>query len=279
MAENATESSYTESPTKGTEMTDEELRHLREDETPGMESPTRAKTRTRSQILGELLRVRKEMEEGRQSIASAPSVKPYTPDTYNDLSSYYNKYIVNYMIADQEDYVPRPGWGMRATSLKIVDTEVSWRMDNFPGPIYDSVVPRGFYKEGIWSKNLSGLDPSQGSTRLPPIPKVKYPKMNKDPKYKHFNMTYDHVQPFRADLKKIHDDKYKRKMEEDYKRTVNDWNRMNLIEIYQLPPQSTFNVKKAIQTYLGNSKGSIKALNPLLKQTPRSSVSSASTKA
>ncbi|KXJ08613.1 hypothetical protein AC249_AIPGENE2721 [Exaiptasia diaphana] len=220
MAENATESSYTESPTKGTEMTDEELRHLREDETPGMESPTRAKTRTRSQILGELLRVRKEMEEGRQSIASAPSV----------------------------------------------------------------------------SKNLSGLDPSQGSTRLPPIPKVKYPKMNKDPKYKHFNMTYDHVQPFRAtslkivdtevswrmdkaDLKKIHDDKYKRKMEEDYKRTVNDWNRMNLIEIYQLPPQSTFNVKKAIQTYLGNSKGSIKALNPLLKQTPRSSVSSASTKA
>lgn len=93
--------------------------------------------------------------------------KAFTPDTSNDLGSYYNKYIVDYMIADQvswnklsdkymtwlywcvrlckviwsriwlldfsfstcrsyliaylqDDYVPRPGWGMRATSLQIV---------------------------------------------------------------------------------------------------------------------------------------------------------------
>lgn len=27
--------------------------------------------------------------------------KPYTPDIFNDLSPYYNTYIVNYMINDQ----------------------------------------------------------------------------------------------------------------------------------------------------------------------------------
>ena len=85
------------------------------------------------------------------------------------------------------------------------------------------------------------------------------------------------LNPFRSDLKKIQDTKYERKMEADYKRTVNDWNRMNLVEIYQLPAQTTFNVKKAIQTYLGSSKGCVKALNPLLKQnSPRGSVSAAS---
>lgn len=85
-------------------------------------------------------------------------------------------------------------------------------------------------------------------------------------------MFFSHI---RSDVKKVDDVKYKRKMEEDYKRTVNDWNRMNLMEIYQLPPQSTYNVKKAIETYLGNSKGSLKALNPLLKQSsPRGSISS-----
>lgn len=55
-------------------MTDEELRHLRENETPYMESPTRAKTRTRSQILGELLRVKKEMDDGRYSAPKSPPV-------------------------------------------------------------------------------------------------------------------------------------------------------------------------------------------------------------
>ncbi|XP_031555258.1 uncharacterized protein LOC116292142 [Actinia tenebrosa] len=239
-----------------------------------MESPTRAKTRTRSQILGELLRVKKEMERGPSIVGKQPTLKAYTPDTSNDLASYYNKYIVDYMISDQEDYVPRPGWGMRATSLKIVEPEVTWRMDNFPGPVYDSVVPRGYYKEGLWSKNLSGLDPNQGSTRLPPIPKVKFPKLNND-NYRHFKMNYDHVKPFRAEVKNVQDSKYKRRMQDDYKRTVNDWNRMNLAEIYQLPPQSSYNVKKAIQTYLGASKGCHKALNPLLKDmTPRGSICS-----
>ena len=50
----------------------------------------------------------------------------------------------------------------------------------------------------------------------------------------------------------------------DYDRTVNDWQRMNLSELKQLPPQSRYNVKKAVQTYLGTSKGSNKAVKQVI---------------
>ena len=46
------------------------------------------------------------------------------------------------------------------------------------------------------SKNVSGKDSSHGSTRLPPIPKVAYPRFQQK-QYQHFNMNYSHVQPFR----------------------------------------------------------------------------------
>ena len=46
------------------------------------------------------------------------------------------------------------------------------------------------------SKNVSGKDSNQGSTRLPPIPKVAYPRFQQK-QYQHFNMNYSHVQPFR----------------------------------------------------------------------------------
>lgn len=57
-----------------------------------------------------------------------------------------------------------------------------------------------------------------------------------------------------------------KKSREDYERTVNDWKRMNLSELKELPPQSRFHVKKAIFSYLGTSQGSNKALRPLAKE-------------
>ena len=55
-------------------------------------------------------------------------------------------------------------------------------------------------------------------------------------------------------------------MKEDYSRTVNDWQRMNLTELNTLSEQSRYHVKKAIMSYLGTSKGSNKALKPLLTE-------------
>ncbi|XP_015757543.1 PREDICTED: uncharacterized protein LOC107336950 isoform X1 [Acropora digitifera] len=112
-------------------------------------SSTHTFNKKTQQMVAELERLKMQMSEFHQSV-QRPPVKPYTPDVFNDLSPYYNKFIVDYMINDQVDYVPRPGWGTRATSLRVVDPDVSWRMDHFPGPMYDSVVPRGFYKPYIW---------------------------------------------------------------------------------------------------------------------------------
>jgi len=228
------------------------------------QTPRSKEKQKRSQMLCELHRVRKEMIEN-SNIVSKPEVKPYTPDIFNDLSPYYNKYIVDYMINDQVDYVPRLGWGTRATSLRLVDPDESWRMDHFPGPMYDSVVPRCFYKPQIWSKNISGKDGNRGSTRLPPIPKVTYPKFQQKD-YQHFNMNYSHVQPFRGDIQRLKETKAQKRMKDDHTRTLNDWNRMNLTELKALPQQSRFHVKKAIISYLGTSKGCNKALKPLLNE-------------
>lgn len=228
------------------------------------EEPKREQKRMRSQMLCELHRVKKEMIDN-SGLVSKTDVKPYTPDVFNDLAPYYNTYIVNYMIDDQVDYVPRPGWGTRATTLRLVDPEESWRMDHFPGPKYDSVIPRCFYKPQIWSKNVSGKESSKGSTRLPPIPKVAYPRFQQK-QYQHFNMNYSHVQPFRSDLQRLKESKAEKRMKEDHSRTVNDWQRMNLTELNTLPEQSRYHVKKAIMSYLGTSKGSSKALKPLLTE-------------
>ena len=71
----------------------------------------------------------------------------------------------------------------------------------------------------------------------------------------------------RADLRRIQESKVQKRIKDDYTRTLNDWHRMNLTELKGLPEQSRFHVKKAIMSYLGTSKGSNKALKPLLDDT------------
>ena len=49
----------------------------------------------------------------------------------------------------------------------------------------------------------------------------------------------------------------------DYDRVQKDWKRMNLDELKELPERSRFHYGKAITTYLGTSRGSLKAVNRL----------------
>lgn len=57
-----------------------------------------------------------------------------------------------------------------------------------------------------------------------------------------------------------------RQAEADYERTIQDWNRMNLSELKKLPPSPRYHIKKAIESYLGTSRGSSRALKPLTKE-------------
>lgn len=58
----------------------------------------------------------------------------------------------------------------------------------------------------------------------------------------------------------------KKKSKLDYDRTLKDWERMNLIELKELPPYSRYHVNKAIKTYFGTSKGGTVAINSLSKK-------------
>ena len=78
-------------------------------------------------------------------------------------------------------------------------------------------------------------------------------------------ILYNIIRSFRQDL----DHTYKRKAEKqakvDYERTVEDWHRMNLVELKKLPPNPRYHFKKAIVSYLGTTPGSSRALAPLTK--------------
>lgn len=219
-------------------------------------------TKVRAQILAELEKVRGEMVRA-ASAMKKPKLKPYSPDIFNSLSPYYNKYLVDYVIKDQDPiYHPWGSYGQRQTALGIVVPEMSLKMDSFPLPAIASKVPGQLYKMKIWSKNFSGKDSDLGSTRLPSIPPLALTKLT-NPEYQHFSMTYQEVPKFREDVRKMYTALDEKRKKSDYDRVQKDWKRMNLDEMKELPERSRYHYSKAITTYLGTSKGSLKAVHSL----------------
>lgn len=76
-----------------------------------------------------------------------------------------------------------------------------------------------------------------------------------------------HFHPFlslgREDVKKMYHSIEEKRKQADYERVQKDWKRMNLDEIKELPERSRQHYGKAISTYLGTSKGSVKAVRQL----------------
>ncbi|KAL9962920.1 hypothetical protein ACROYT_G032074 [Oculina patagonica] len=237
----------------------------------GSSKPTSSRASTRldkktQQMVAELNRLKTQMVEFQQSI-HRPPVRPFTPDIFNSLSPYYNRYMVNSTIQDlqQEEITHVRGYGHRPTALGVVDPEISWKLDNFPNPVPHSRLPGRLFQSAEWSRNLSRSSNEHGSTRLPPLPMPNFPKFNQS-HYQPHKMTYDQLANFRTDLTNTYEALAEKQAKADYDRTVKDWNRMNLSELKKLPPSPRYHIKKAIVSYLGTSRGSSEALKPLTKQ-------------
>eukprot|EP00795_Rhopilema_esculentum_P008275 gene8275-14231_t len=225
-------------------------------------STSTSDSKMKNQMMAELERVKKEMIYS-ASLIKRPKAKPYTPDIFNDLGPYYNKYLIDYITRDQDPLYKSWGtYGQRETALQIVDPEMSLKMDTFPLPPVHSKVPGQVYKIKVWSKNLSGKDQELGSTRLPPVPSLGVKKLA-NPEYQHFKMTFDEVPKFRQDVKKMYSAIELKREKSDYQRVQKDWKRMNLDELKELPERSRVHYGKAVSTYLGTSKGSSKAVHQL----------------
>lgn len=216
------------------------------------------------QMLAEFYRLKNQMREFQQSI-QRPPVRPFTPDIFNSLSPYYNRYMVNTTIQDlQQEVLPYRGYGNRPTALGVVEPEISWKLDNFPNPVSQSRLPGRLFHPTKWSRNLSQPN-KEGSTRLPPLPMPNFPKFNQS-NYQPHKMTFDHLADFRSELSSTSEALAERQAKADYERTIQDWNRMNLSELKKLPPSPRYHIKKAIESYLGTSRGSSLALKPLTKE-------------
>ncbi|XP_028405169.1 uncharacterized protein LOC114527660 isoform X2 [Dendronephthya gigantea] len=219
-------------------------------------------------LLADCQRLKKEMTKVRSTI-QRPPLKPFTPYLFNSLEPYYNQYIVDHVVGElqedqtQEEERPRTNYGQRATSLGIVEPQVSWRMDNVPGPFRSSRLQTSTTSQKKWS-GATQHDASLGSTRLPPFPKPSFPKIS-IPEYSASKMDYSKVLKFRIEMDQKIENLNKKKVRMDYNRTMKDWERMNLNELKELPPYSRYHVSKAIKTYFGTSKGATQAVNSLSK--------------
>lgn len=230
---------------------------------PSSRAPTHMDKKTQ-QMLAEFYRLKNQMREFQQSI-QRPPVRPFSPDIFNSLSPYYNCYMVNTTIQDlQQEVINDRGYGPRPTALGVVDPEISWKLDNFPNPAPQSRLPGRLFHPTKWSRNLSQPN-NEGSTRLPPLPMPNFPKFNQS-NYQPHKMTYDHLADFRSDLYSTSEALAERQAKVDYERTKQDWNRMNLSELKKLPPSPRYHFKKTIESYLGTSRGSSRALKPLTKE-------------
>ncbi|XP_074606805.1 uncharacterized protein LOC141859819 [Acropora palmata] len=227
-------------------------------------SSTHTFNKKTQQMVAELQRLKIQMSEFHQSV-QRPPVKPFSPDIFNSLSPYYNQYLVNCTIQEllQEHGIPR-GYGHKPTALGVVDPEVAWRMDNFPNPVQQSRLPGRLFHATQWSRNAVTSHENRGSTRLPPLPMPSFPRFNQS-HYQPNKMTYDELTDFRQDLGHTYKRKAERQAKVDYERTVQDWHRMNLVELKKLPPSPRYHIKKAIVSYLGTTPGSSRALAPLTK--------------
>ncbi|XP_032227875.2 uncharacterized protein LOC5503752 [Nematostella vectensis] len=262
------EKTDTEEKTEKEEKTENEEKPKQKEKEKEKEKRPASKLDKKTQkMIADLQRCKKQMVETRRN-THRPPTREFTPDIFNSLSPYYNTYIVNYIVHELENPDPqvlRTGWGHRAMALGVIDPEISWKMDNFPGPVQPSRIPGTLFKARNWSRNLSGKDGDLGSTRLPPLPMPSVPKFHQAT-FQPNKMTFNELGQFRSEMKNMTQKLAEKRSKEDYDRTVKDWQRMNLSELKDLPAHSRYHVKKAIFSYLATSQGSAKALKPLTKE-------------
>jgi len=214
-------------------------------------------------IKKEIASVKKQIQENAKICKPKPQ-GPFTPNLTNTLGPYRNSYLLELMEEElPKEFASWGQWGQRNTAQNIVEPEISWKMDNVT--LFTTSTNTEPKKWKKWSKNLSGNDPSQGSTRLPPISDIKIKRI-KNPNYQHFKMKYDNVPQFRKEVGSIMQSYSADRAKSDYSRTMKDWERMNLAELRELNPQHLYHVAQNIKAYLGSSEGSAKAVKELTKK-------------
>lgn len=200
----------------------------------------------------ELKRLQRSMEHDATKI-KAPPVREYYPNCFNSLEPYFNTFTAAYVI--EKDATKHGEYQTRQTALGLVDPWVDHQMDV-------TLLPKTIVKEPAPFKEPPKKEKKQGegSTILPVFHDVTM--AGKDLARK---LDYSDVPALREELQLKYTSQAQSKVEFDYKRTKNDFYRMELHKLRDIHPLNRGNMKAAYFAYLQNTPGSTKALKDCIK--------------
>ncbi|XP_078665462.1 uncharacterized protein LOC144907919 [Branchiostoma floridae x Branchiostoma belcheri] len=189
-----------------------------------------------------------------------PQLQPYRPFVWNSLAPYYSTYSVQFLLDLPEDV--RHGYNTRQTAIGLTDPEVSWRMDHVMLPMMTSRPMTEPAPTARRSYEPDTRPPKEGSTHLPMFPKINYSKTETARKE---IINYGEVPKLRQELKAKYGTGAEERRREDYRRTKQDFYRMELDKLKYIHPINRGHMKAACTTYLGTTPGSQRAISMLAK--------------
>ncbi|CAF0819854.1 unnamed protein product [Rotaria sp. Silwood1] len=192
-----------------------------------------------------------------------PLHKAHEPFVYNDLKPYFDTSSVEKAIHEPLD--TSTGYYTRLTALRIVEPWEAYGMDY--GVNYELLKQRrnrGHSAKRSTIKTDESIDRTQGSTHLPEFPCVS---MQKPVEYER-PLTMNDVSSIRSFIQTNKTIKADHKKEKDYKRTQEDFFRMQLDNAAGHSPTHRENMVRVYHSYLGTTPGSKKALRDLCDQIP-----------
>lgn len=209
--------------------------------------------REREYAEAELKRQREQLRKEAEKIKK-PEQKEFMPYTFNALEPYFDLSMAEFVHELQPDV--RHGYTSRALATGLCEPQVSHRMDiEIPPKAESQPSPRRSDNQKQKSKERNE---AEGSTRLPPYPTVKF-DMSAVPKKKQYLFT--DVPSLRAEVRAQFNPNGHKRVDMDYRRTKEDFYRMELDKMEEYRPGSRPHMRAAYFAYLQNTAGSRRAVH------------------
>ncbi|XP_070209070.1 neurofilament heavy polypeptide-like isoform X2 [Littorina saxatilis] len=192
-----------------------------------------------------------------------PNRRKYTPFVFNTLEPYYNTYTTRYLIDMPDESEQFFTFSSRNTAQGLTDPWTDLRMDQEILPQISSrpntrSEPKLRRKKG---KKSSEPNRKEGSTRLPKFPVVTLETKELATK----QLYHSDVPMLRKELKTKYSSQARTKVDADYKRTQQDFYRMELDRMEKVAPTSRRHLTSTYMAYLQNTPGSRRAVSDCVR--------------
>ncbi|XP_076082890.1 uncharacterized protein LOC143053955 isoform X1 [Mytilus galloprovincialis] len=241
----------------------------------------------------ELRRLQEVLKKDKSHIRK-PRQRAHFPFVWTSLEPYYNTSTAAFLIdlnADERQHAPvmrsrtistpeefRHSYVSRSTAVGLCDPWVDLEMDNTILPKIGSAQrtsTRGTThspertKEQKKEKDAKekGKKDNKGSTRLPKFPVVPFHAGKENATMR---FPYQDIPKFREEMNQRFSLNAPQKIDKDYKRTKDDFYRMDLDKIEEIHPMNRPHMRKAYFAYLQNTPGSRKAVSECVKSLDES---------